>query len=113
VTRDEHLKSPSFRNRIKEADDYAIPHGLDKWSVRILWVCLSEGVGVGRRFAMRRSNYISSAAWDRYTRLVNNLWVSEDPPRFIYDSRKTPEWEADPMAWFNHISMNITPKSSL
>lgn len=107
---DAHLKSTSFQARIPEADEYAEANNLDKWSTRMLWVCLSEGTKVGRRFAMRRSNYLSSAAWNRYSALVNNGWVSQDPWGFFYDPDENPEWEEHPLMWFNHITVDITPK---
>lgn len=109
---DERIKSQAFQARIAEADAYSQPHGLDRWSVRILWACLSEGPKIGRRYAMRRGKYRESAAWDRYSRLVKNGWLSEDPPGFCYDPEEKPEWEEYPLAWFNHISMDITPEST-
>lgn len=106
---DSFLKTDAFRNRLPEADEYAAANNLDKWSTRILWICLSEGVDVGRRFAMRRSDYRNSVAWNRYSRLLKDKWISESPPGFPYDPEANPEWEENPLVWFNHIANAITP----
>lgn len=106
---DAFLKTEGFQKRLPEADRYAAANNLDKWSTRILWICLSEGVAVGRRFAMRRSGYRNSMAWDRYNRLLKGKRVSENPPGFLYDPDANPEWEENPLMWFNHLAKDITP----
>ena len=106
---DAFLKSLSFQGRLEEADAYARENALDKWSTRILWVCLSEGTPVGRRYAMRRSHYLYSQAWNRWLALIDGEWISEADAGFRYDPRENDEWEENPLVWFNHIVKDITP----
>lgn len=103
------LKTPAFQERIEEADAYARENDLDKWSTRILWVALSEGTRTGRRYAMRRSEYLFSKAWNRWKALLDGGWVDESGDGFRYDPRENDEWEENPLMWFSHIANAITP----
>lgn len=98
---DSFLKSDQFKQRLQEADDYAAKTGLDLWATRIAWVGLAEGVSVARRFAQRRSNYLTSQAWDCYQRLLAQRVFNEDPDGVFYDP--APQWEDGdgPLVWFD------------
>jgi hypothetical protein len=100
---DDVLRSDAFKDRLREADDYAATAGLDRWAARIVWVGLVYNVKSCKRYAKRRGNHEESMAWAFYCNLVNAGLFSEEPEGIVYE--ETPEYETDDgvMMWLDTL----------
>ena len=103
---DRTLRSPAFKEWLGHVDAYAVDVGLDRWGLRIVLVGLRLGIPCARRYAARRSSFLTSQAWARYTRLRVTGIFQEIPPGVIWDEGSEP-WHSDPVRWL-HDLVNIS-----
>lgn len=95
------LSKAPFKARIKEADAYSKTHGTDKWGTRVVWIALTFGPKMAKRYGSKHN--LSSPPHARVTRLLElGIFVIEPKEGIAYTKGQEP-WESDPMLWFNTI----------